>query len=98
MTKTFTNLNTLIQDSLIQESHRVPSKKNPNRPTARHTIVKLAKVKERTLKAARGKKKKESYTRESPQGYQLISLQKVCRSEGRALYIQNPEREKKPAT
>ena len=59
-----------------------PKQGEPNRPTARHTIVKLAKVKERTLKAARGKKKKESYTRESPQGYQLISLQKVCRPEG----------------
>ena len=35
-----------------------PKQGEPNRPTARHTIVKLAKVKERTLKAARGKKKK----------------------------------------
>ena len=55
MTKTFTNLNTLIQDSLIQESHRVPSKKNPNRFTPRHNIIKTACMRERILKAAREK-------------------------------------------
>ena len=41
----------------IQESHRVPSKRNPKRPTARHIIIKMAKFqdKERILKAAREK-------------------------------------------
>ena len=34
-----------------QETKRVPSKRNPNRPTARHIIIKMAKV----LKAAREK-------------------------------------------
>ena len=45
----------------IQETQRVPSKRNPKRPTARHIIIKMAKFqdKERILKAARGKKKKE---------------------------------------
>ena len=41
----------------IQESPRVPSQRNPNRPTARHIIIKMAKFqdKERILKAAREK-------------------------------------------
>ena len=39
----------------IQETQRVPSKRNPKRPTARHIIIKKAKFqdKERILKAAR---------------------------------------------
>ena len=39
----------------IQETQRLPSKKNPKRPTARHIIIKMAKFqdKERILKAAR---------------------------------------------
>ena len=41
----------------IQETQRVPSKRNPQRPTARHIIIKMAKFqdKERILKAAREK-------------------------------------------
>ena len=41
----------------IQESERVPSKRNPKRPTARHIIITMAKFqdKERILKAAREK-------------------------------------------
>ena len=41
----------------IQETQRVPSKRNPNRPTARHIIIKMAKFKdkERILKAAKEK-------------------------------------------
>ena len=43
----------------IQETQRVPIKRNPKRPTARHIIVKMAKFqdKERILKAARKKQK-----------------------------------------
>ena len=43
----------------IQESQRVPIKRNPKRPTSRHIIIKMAKFqdKERILKAAREKKK-----------------------------------------
>ena len=42
----------------IQESQRVPSKRNSKRPTARHIIIKMANLhdKERLLKAAREKK------------------------------------------
>ena len=41
----------------IQESQRVPIKRNPKRPTTRHIIIKMAKFqdKERILKAAREK-------------------------------------------
>ena len=43
----------------IQESQRVPNKRNPKRPTARHIIIKMAKFKdeERILKAERKKQK-----------------------------------------
>ena len=42
----------------IQETKRVPSKRNPKRPPARNIITKMAKLqdKERILKAAREKK------------------------------------------
>ena len=41
----------------IQETQRVPSKRSPKRPTARHIIIKMAKFqdKERILKAAKEK-------------------------------------------
>ena len=41
----------------IQDTQRVPSKRNPKRPTTRHIIIKMAKFqdKERILKAAREK-------------------------------------------
>ena len=41
----------------IQETQRVPRNRNPNRPTARHIIIKMAKFqdKEKILKAAREK-------------------------------------------
>ena len=42
----------------IHETQRVPSKRNPKRPTARHIIIKMEKFqdKQRILKAAREKK------------------------------------------
>ena len=42
----------------IQESQRVPIKRNPKRPTTRHIIIKMAKFqdKERILKAEREQK------------------------------------------
>ena len=42
----------------IQDSQRVPNTRNPQRPTARHIIIKMANFqdKERILKAAREKK------------------------------------------
>ena len=44
-------------DIQVQESQRVPDKMNPKRPTPRHIIINLLKVKdkERILKAAREK-------------------------------------------
>ena len=41
----------------FQEAKRVPIKRNPNRPTSTHIIIKMAKFqdKERILKAAREK-------------------------------------------
>ena len=44
-------------DFKIQEAQSAPNKLNPNRPTPRHIIIKMAKVndKERILKAAREK-------------------------------------------
>ena len=43
----------------IQETQRVPSRRNPKRPTSRHIIIKMAKFqdKDRILKAAREKHK-----------------------------------------
>ena len=43
----------------IQESQRVPSKRTPKRPTARHIIIKMGKFqdRDRILKVATGKQK-----------------------------------------
>ena len=53
MDENFPTLNK--KDIKIQESQRAPNKLNPNRPTPRHIIIKMIKVKdkERILKAAR---------------------------------------------
>ena len=53
MSENFPNLKET--DIKIQEAQRAPNKLNPNRPTPRHIIIKMAKVndKERILKAAR---------------------------------------------
>ena len=50
----------------IQETQRVPSKRDPRRTTARHIIIKMAKFqdKERILKAAR--EKQEVTYKEAP--------------------------------
>ena len=53
MAENFSNLKKT--DIKIQEAQRAPNKLNPSRPTPRHTIIKMAKVKERILKAAREK-------------------------------------------
>ena len=53
------NIPNLMREKVtqIQETQRVPIKRNPKRPTARHIIIKMAKFqdKERTLKAKREK-------------------------------------------
>ena len=46
-------------DIQVQEAQRIPNKVNPNRPTPRHIIMKMAKVKERILKAAREKQRRQ---------------------------------------
>ena len=56
MTENFPNL-MRKKVTQIQETQRVPIKRNPKRPTSRHIIVKMAKFqdKERILRAAREK-------------------------------------------
>ena len=55
ITGNFPNLNDT--DFKIQEAQRAPNKLNPNRPTPRHFLIKMAKVKDKhcILKAAREK-------------------------------------------
>ena len=54
MTKNFPNL-VKERDIQVQELQRDPNKMNPKRPTTRHIIIKMPKVKykERILKASR---------------------------------------------
>ena len=42
-------------DIQVQEARKVPNKMNPNSPTVRYIVIKVAKVKERIIKAAREK-------------------------------------------
>ena len=51
-------------DIQVQEAQRDPYKINPNRPTPRHIIIKMAKVKGRIQKAAR--EKQRVYYKETP--------------------------------
>ena len=44
MAENFQNLKDT--DTKIQEAQRAPNDLNPNRPTPRHTIIKIAKVKD----------------------------------------------------
>ena len=57
LAENFPNLNET--DIMIKESQRAPNKLNPNRNTARHIIIKTAKIKgkERILKTARIKQR-----------------------------------------
>ena len=54
MTKNFPNLMKEINIQ-AQEAQRIPNKMNPKRPTPRHNLIKMPKIKdkERILKAAR---------------------------------------------
>uniref|UniRef100_A0A4X1US24 L1 transposable element RRM domain-containing protein n=1 Tax=Sus scrofa TaxID=9823 RepID=A0A4X1US24_PIG len=51
------HLNLEEADIKIQEEERAPEKLTSNRPTPRHIMIKMAKVKERSLKAAREKQR-----------------------------------------
>ena len=74
MAENFPNLKDT--DIKIQEAQRAPNKFNQNRPTPRHVIIKMAKVKdkERILKAAR--EEQSINYKGTPIRLQLISLQK----------------------
>ena len=55
------NFPNLIREKVtqIQESQRVPSKRKPKRPTARHIIIKMAKFQDKqsfSLKGSKGEK------------------------------------------
>ena len=65
MAENFPNLKKKM-DVQVQEAQRNPKKMSPNRPTPRCIIIKMAKVKQRILKAAREKhiKSKTLITRE----------------------------------
>ena len=54
MKENFPNLVKEI-DMQVQEEERVPNKMHPKRPTLKHIIIKMPKLKETTFKAARGK-------------------------------------------
>ena len=43
------NFPTLLREKVtqIQETQRIPSKRNPKRPTARHIIIKMAKFQDK---------------------------------------------------
>ena len=55
MKENFPNLVKEI-DMQVQEAQRVPNKMDAKRPTPKNVIIKMPKVKERILKAAREKK------------------------------------------
>ena len=81
MKENFPNLAEEIDFQEVQEAQRVPKKLDPRRPTPRHIIITLAKIKdkERILKAAR---ENNTVTYKGvPYDCQLISQKKPCRQE-----------------
>ena len=52
------------RDIQVQEAQRVPNKMNPNRPTPRHIIIKMAKVKDKVRIQRQQEKNKELITSE----------------------------------
>ena len=53
MVENFPNLKDT--DIKMQDAQRAANRLNPNRPTLRHIVINMAKVKDRILKAAREK-------------------------------------------
>ena len=45
------------KDTQVQESQRFPKKMNPKRPTPRHIIIKMAKVKDKEINLKSSKRK-----------------------------------------
>ena len=75
----------------VQGAQRVPKKMDAKKPTPRHIIIKMPKVKdkERILKVM---KEKQLFTyKGTPIKIQLISQKKLCRPEGMARSIQSDE-------
>ena len=54
MAENFPNLKDI--DTKIQEAQKAPNKLNPKRPTQRHIIIKMEKVKDRGYKCSKRKK------------------------------------------
>ena len=69
-------------DIQVQKAHRVARRINPKRTIPRHTVIKMAKIKdkERILKAAR--KKQQVTYKGTPIKLSLTFQQKLCRPEG----------------
>ena len=91
MTKNFPDLVTKT-DMQVQEAQRVPNKMNPNRPTPRHIIIKMPKIKdkERIWKVAR---EKQLVTYMGTLIRQLISQQNFASQKGLAQNIQSDEKQ-----
>ena len=62
-------------DIQVQEAKRVPFKMKSNRPTPRHIIIEMVKVKIKKWLQRQQEKNKELITKEPPQGYELISIE-----------------------
>ena len=96
MAENFPNLKkeTAIQ---VQEAQRVPYKVNPNRPTPRHIIIKMAKVKDKEdLQDSKGKTK--SHLQGNPhKANSQFYYRNFAGQKGVTWYIQSTKREK-PAT
>ena len=69
----------------VQESQKVPSRRNPRRNTPRHIVIKLTKIKDRDKILKATEKNDKQHTRELPSGYQLISQQKFYKPEGNGM-------------
>ena len=67
----------------VPKEKREGDQDDSNRPTPRHIIIKMAKL---NMEGSKGsKRKRESYTREHPKGYQLIFVSKLCRPKGSSM-------------
>ena len=89
MTENFTKLKkeTNIR---VQKAQRVPNKMNTDRPTPRHIIIKMAKVKQRIRKTAI-EKQRVSYKGNS---INRFLYRNFAGQKGMAKYILSSEREK----
>ena len=80
-------------DIQTQKTQRIPNKINRNRFSPRHIIIKMAKVKERILKAAR-EKQRVNYRGTPRKAISCFLYKNDAGQKGVARYIQSPESEK----